>query len=115
MERVSFEVAKYLKEVGYPQSEYGHHYYTNGVSCYGVLLKDINIYAPTYIDVWLWLCNKGIVFYPAIYPAHEPSGWSCYYRDNIRVIDIDTFGVHNNPEKSIESAIKYLVEHHLIK
>lgn len=130
MKRVSFEVAKAIKEVGYPQDYRTDIYYSNeseDASGYGYQEGDEISYdavrknqieaiaAPTYLEVWLWLCDKGIVFYPAMYSAHNPSGWSCYYRDNIRIIDLDTFGVYNNPEEAIIAAIEYLVTNNLIK
>lgn len=119
MKRVSFKVAKAIKEAGYPQGPEEYAYRSNGeIYIFENMFDHIPDYccdAPTYLEVWLWLCDKGIVFYPAMYSAHHPSGWSCYYRDNIRVMDVNTFGVYNTPEEAIIKAIDYLVDNDLIK
>lgn len=129
MKIVSLKVAKAIKEAGYPlqrfhtvsreQFEYGW-----GSGIYGespsILYPEDNdfvdmYFCPTYLEVWLWLCKTGITFYPAKYSAHNPSGWSCYYCDNMRIIDIDTFGIYIDPEDAIVAAIEYLVENNLLK
>lgn len=68
MKRVSFKVAKTLKKAGYPQVGY-YWYSPQGVECYSESdLDEIRyVSAPTYNEVWLWLCRaKHIAFEKAI-------------------------------------------------
>lgn len=104
MKRVSFEVAKALKEADYPQDEYGHHYYLNGVSCYGVL-EDNNIYAPTYLDVWLWLWREKKSIIQVLFDGE----WYCQSTTANQAFS------SSDPEEAIIAAIEYLVDNNLIK
>lgn len=118
MKTVSFEVAKYLKKLGLEQDA-GVYYNSAGEVCFlrDALRRGYQLIAPAplYVEAWLWLCDRGIVFYPCMYSAHEPSGYSCYYRDDERVLDYDNFGIHENPEEAIIAAIDYLCANKLIK
>lgn len=150
MKRVSFEVAKAIKEAGYPQPQkdsMGYYstpcnfYFTGSHSYYSECgeqrlywdeTKELHtiedwgtedgprfygnaIAAPEYLEVWLWLCEKVTAFYPAKYSANNPSGYSCYYSDSERILDVDTFGMHLGPEEAIIAAIEYLTNNNLIK
>lgn len=105
--RVSFKVAKAIKEAGYPQecglwwSQDGREFsYTEDYSKH---------YArPTYLDVWLWLwIEKGIKL--SVEPNEDEA--ECYTKDLGKLIS--KFG--NNPEEAIVEAIEYLVDNNLLK
>lgn len=113
--KVSFEIAKILKEVGYPQSQCSPQYKENGELENGFTdLGEGCYYAPTYLDVWLWLWRKGrfkisldeclgvCVIYDTAILDYRKNG------------DIYSFK-YTDPEKSIIAAIDYLVENDLIK
>lgn len=104
MERVSFEVAKALKEAGYPQSQFAPQYKENGEFENGLTdLGEGCYYAPTYTDVWLWLWReKGV----------KIDIMSRYYA--MAIIEDSSF-CENDPEKAIIAAIKYLVNENLLK
>ena len=105
---VSFEVAKALKEAGYPQGKENTAYYNE----LGMLVKP-NIYcggkeiadAPTYIEVWLWLWREKKE-YLNILPCCETQASVINHEHIFKGLD---------PEKAIAKAIDYLVENNLIK
>lgn len=106
--KVSFEVAKHLEEVGYPQSQFAPQYKENGELENGFTdLGEGCVYAPTYLDVWLWLFNeKNIVIEPKCRindngNYYWENGWiDCTYYDQ---------------EEAIVAAIEYIVKDNLIK
>lgn len=111
MKRVSFEVAKYFKEVGYPQNMIIPHYDSKGE--YHELSGECFCDAPTYLDIWLWLWRKKKIYIDInciqcseysvdVSIWHEYGGYhyECKFTD---------------PDEAIEAAIKYLVENNLIK
>lgn len=112
---VSFEVAKALKEAGYPQVGRYQYTYTGklvdlvreGGVCYGPM-------APTYIDIWLWMWRKkGIQITPKKWLQPSCLG-SIMESDNglyHEIYDLDK----KDPEEAIVKAIDYLVENNLIK
>lgn len=114
--RVTFKVAKAIKEAQYSQN------YSFNISVYDkdgkeIVIGDANIplncdaiIAPTYLDVWQWLWKE----------------------KDIRLVPVDTtvsgkyigvvavrIGLHifrgETPEEAIASAINYLVDNDLIK
>lgn len=118
MKRVSFEVAKALKEAGYPQWSVEEADNSKlAYDCEGELWEiryfDQNpqdyYTAPTYLDVWLWLWREKdmkLLFYPT-------------YKE-------DSYGIqglsipfnkeeYNDPEEAIIAAIEYFVNKDLIK
>lgn len=129
MKIVSFEIAKALKEVGYPQDRQRYQYgyegnlvdlVRDGGICYGPV-------APTYLEVWLWLWRKkkyrillsasnqrwdevhGVVDgVDGIVETSWHRGLPGYDATNHRANNTD-------PEKAIEQAIEYLVDNNLIK
>ena len=111
MKIVSIEVAKAIKEAGYPQGTENTSYYNKN----GVLIEpfvfdgDYEIAdAPTYIEVWLWLWKeKGIKL--SVEPNDDET--ECYTKDLGKLIS--EFG--SNPEEAIVPVINYLVEKNLIK
>lgn len=106
MKRVSFKVAKALKEAGYPQGSYCPQYKENGEPENGFTdLGEGCIYAPYYLDVWLWLWReKGI----ALDPDEVGNDW---YIDSA-ILPMETYP---DPEEAIIAAIEYLVNSNLIK
>lgn len=112
MKTVSFEVAKAIKEAGYPQVGY-YWYSPQGVECYSESdLDEVGyVSAPTYLQVWLWLWREKKI---------------CLFNvgtiENKAIIDIVLDGVYqhtttsySDPEEAIIEAIEYLVENDLIK
>lgn len=96
MKRVSFEIAKALKEAGYPQDE------NEELKMRG-LPERVDV--PTYIDTWLWLWReKGIKI------SHRIGVNITGIEDN-DAID-DSF---DDPEEAIIAAIESLVKNDLIK
>ena len=57
MKRVSFEVARSLKEAGYPQ-DIQEVYKENGEYFVSYVKYSNTFAAPTYLDVWLWLWRE---------------------------------------------------------
>ncbi len=122
MKPVSFEVAKAIKEAGYPQFGTATLFVLEDFKMGNVIIPkgaekenydednfhlhpNMNWAAiPTYLDVWLWLCRK--------------KGICVEIKDNLYHI---TAKVKNqrfygdDPEEAIISMIDYLVEHNLIK
>ena len=112
LKRVSFKVAKAIKDNGYPQIFVDCAYYEDNNlhhtedpynNC-----RTIIAYAPTYLEVWLWLWKeKNIKF--SVEPNDDLS--ECYTTDIGYLIS--EFG--DDPEEAIVSAIEYLVDNDLIK
>lgn len=115
MKRVSFKVAKSIKEAGYPQifNSKIYSWYDNSEALFQPLSevplreyhekKGICI-APTYLEVWLWLwCEKDICI--------EVKD-NCYHTV-AKVMNKRFYG--DNPEEAIITAIEYLVDNDLIK
>lgn len=116
MEIVSFEVAKAIKEAGYPQGKTAKVYLLED---YGLFKKGLDIFnkldnsynkadIPTYLEVYLWLWNElGIKFIIDL----DEDGAKCYGRVNDVIIDESG----DDPEEAIKQAIEYLVTNNLIK
>lgn len=109
MKRVSFEVAKYIKEVGYPQANYGSSYSVNGQALYGAITEN-EYYAPTYLNVWLWLWREKSIQVD-IESKIDFTVESLIFDKN----DCLTEVVGKDPEEAIIAAINYLVKNTLIK
>lgn len=122
MKIVSIEVAKAIKEAGYPlqrfhtvSREQFEHGWGPGIysESPSILYPEDNDFVdmylcPTYIEVWLWLWKeKGIKL--SVEPNDDET--ECYTKDLGKLIS--EFG--SNPDEAIEAAIKYLVENNLIK
>jgi len=58
-EIVTFELAKKLKEAGYPQDNYTREYDESGV-LFRLIVGRPFFVAPTYADVFDWLIGKGL-------------------------------------------------------
>lgn len=117
MKRVTFEIAKALKEAGYPQYGSCDEYYNHNGQVVSKFC-DINklIYpSPTYMEVWLWLWREKkirIEFNDIVYKIYDATEW------------VDNYGYHliylrnkmtTDPEESIIEAIEYLIDNDLIK
>lgn len=117
MKRVSFSVAKAIKEAGYPQDKGEYYYSYTGHLFHEKEADDEETeslffdasYDPFVLEVWLWLwrekkfeivldvCNDGLVSVDE-YEIGMHSGY-----------------LYNDPEEAIEKAIEYLVDNDLIK
>lgn len=105
MKRVSFEVAKAIKEAGYPQDYKSGGFTIEGYKVNPKLRSDekVEYSRPTYFEVWLWLWRE----------------------KNIRILFDDDYveipGYHycefqkdyTDPEKAIIAAIEYVVKNNL--
>lgn len=97
MKRVSFNVAKALKEAGYPQSDYDE--------MMGSITK------PSYLDVWLWLWREKKV---AISTNRFEREWGSLVLTSFNKPLF--IGNHfSGPEEAIIAAIKYLADNNLLK
>lgn len=115
--RVSFKVAKALKEAGYPQyfegwEDYGYFMNGNNPQIYNHDENDCPMYyhllcvAPTYLDVWLWLWREKEI--------KVSIDIAC---NTITKVKDDYWLADGNagPEEAIEKAIEYLVDNKLLK
>ena len=112
--RVSFKVAKAIKEAGYPQwSVEGADNTKLAYDCVGEMWEiryfDQNpqdyYTAPTYLDVWLWLWREKKITIDIV--------GGIEFR--IHITDNFIGGCGDNPEEAIIKAIEYLVDNNLIK
>lgn len=124
MKRVSFKIAKVLKELSFPQDKAIAFYSKSGTlydysKCFEAYSVEDYIdklgaitqkaAAPTYFEVYLWLWReKNIHLSTIIY-----KGFVRVYLDNTVIIRHDK--KITDPEEAIEKAIEYLVEQNLIK
>ena len=104
MKRVSFEVAKAIKDAGYPQ-EGGMYYNKDGdlILPWSFNNEDIFVVAPYYLDVWLWLWREKKIVIEVLHTYKR--GWFTELMKDS----------NNDPEEAIEAAIEYLVTNKLIK
>lgn len=108
MKRVSFEVAKALKEAGYPQPlppDKIWHYNEEG-RLYKGEIKGNRIYAPYVMGVWLWLWREKDIRIVA-------GNLTCFIWQDTEYEVIET--AYSDPEEVIIAAIEYLVTNKLIK
>lgn len=101
--RVSFAVAKAIKEAGYPQD------YKNAEDTYTNLNGGIWI-KPTCFEVWLWLWREKKIAIK-IYLNDNTGFWVASWRIGNIAGALEEVA----PEEAIEQAIVYLVENNLIK
>lgn len=111
MKRVSFKVAKAIKEAGYPQiGQFRTHdsdfYAPNGEKESSMefdLIPDGYVYAPFYLEVWLWLWREKKINVIPEYDQISGLFSSCGVSER------------DDPEEAIIAAIEYLVDKNLIK
>lgn len=117
MKRVSSNVAKILKEAGYPQKviiETTKIYDEDGNSFHPQTVYDPEegeIIAPTYFEVWLWLWREKKFDISICFPNATGTKWFC---DN----ESEGYCFTNecdDPEEAIIAAIDYLIDNNLIK
>lgn len=110
MKRVSFKVAKAIKDAGYPQ---GHlPFYDISGDLWEDGISDnfhFPCFAPTYVEVWLWLWREKkthiLLDNGAVVSMQDTDFlWHVAYQNNC-----------SDPEESIKEAIEYLAENNLIK
>lgn len=124
MKRISFKVAKVIKDAGYPQIGNMNYASVDGATVMSDVtitipvgeLIDTNDYlgyvssdfisAPTYLEVWLWLCKEKEI---EIEVFNTNYGWYCLLNNDYQC----DYG--ENPEEAIVAAIEYLVDNNLIK
>ena len=107
MKRVSFKVAKAIKEAGYPQLNIKHRYTKDGTLIYCLNLKEVRkteYDAPYIMEVWLWLWREKKIW---LQVRHMGNGnwFKCWATEQ------DS----SDPEEAIEKSIGYLVSNDLIK
>lgn len=116
MKRVSFKVAKAIKDAGYPQNLTNSHYTNCGeLVCYGIA-GEMGFDIPTYLEVWLWLWREKHIRFDVedlwdaklSYPER-----GCASNTN-QLGGICTPEV-SDPEEAIIAAIEYLVDNKLLK
>ena len=101
MKRVSFEVAKALKEAGYPQENCGRYY-----NKYGAIDGYLghNTASPYIMEVWLWLWRE------------KGKELSLNYDRDFKIWDswiegMDAPSIGNDPEEAIIAAIDAALEY----
>lgn len=111
---VSFEVAEYIKKAGYPQE--GDWWYTqDGDDLSDCLMPNYQgFYAPTYLDVWLWLWReKGLRLSVEYTRATETEyeSWCTLNQEHLCNLPVS----NGDAEEAIEKSIKYIIDNDLIK
>ena len=119
MKRVSFKVAKALKEAGYPQEKHNGMYFKDGddtplniivKSVLGGNVDEYLISAPIVFEVWLWLWKEKGIYLNIDSKVRNMTGVLIIIDEKaIKFIE------ENDPEEAIVSAIEYLVDKDLIK
>lgn len=109
MKRISFNVAKVIKDAGYPQGLSSYLYNEDGSLSSRYDYEQWNLDTSTKIDapyamgVWLWLWDKGICI-----EIKDNHYYTLAKVNNERIPD-------DTPEEAIIAAIDYLVDNELIK
>lgn len=105
MRRVSFNVSKVLKKVGYPQDITCDYLFDkNGNPC-NEYTEDEIYTRPTYLEVWLWLWRE---------KKESIDILSAHNHDALVYINNELKGF-KDPEEAIAMAIEHLVDNDLIK
>lgn len=128
MKRVSFKVAKILKEAGYPQDQTVSHYTSWGELVYYGIAGEDGFDVPTYFDVWLWLWREKkyrILLSASNQRWNEVHGIvdgvngiveTSWYKGLPGYDATNHNANHIDPEEAIEAAIEFLVNNsNLIK
>lgn len=103
MKRVSFKVAKALKEAGYKLTPAPSSFFTNDTNSFWDETDEELYSFPYVIEVWLWLWEKEICI--EIKNNH-------YY--TLAKVNNERFRA-DTPEEVIAKAIEYLVDNKLLK
>lgn len=124
--RVTFEVAKALKEAGYPQPMLGFGYATKhqviefcnfnegeiiDLDAFTPNLGDY-VYCPTYIDTWLWLWRKKKIAIGCPYENTYNYWFTNINAENDKSLILWKYSSRENedPEEAIAKAIDYIVK-----
>lgn len=119
MKRVAFYVAKWLKEIGYPQStgegdvyfdKEGEIWFYNS-EYHDTIQEPVFCSCPYYLEAWRWLWTEQSIFI-------EP--WSCGRCYVYLLDDCKTFGDEmeysgDDPEEAIVAAIDAIAKMDIIK
>ncbi len=124
LKRVSFEVAKALKEAGYPQGVTEYVYNNDGsfssrydYDSWGIDTSTL-VDMPYAMEVWLWLWRekKISIEISERFNNIDANMWDNKdYKNPIYLFDIDDRHNYPDPEEAIIAAIEYLVTNNLIK
>lgn len=129
MKIVTFEVAKALKEAGYPQEwNDTEFYYTEsgelkrGDDYEGNSIEDIMYYqryavtAPYCVEVWLWLWREKKIAIGCPYENTYNYWFANMYAENDESLKFWKYSSEecNDPEEAIIAAIQYIVEQQLL-
>lgn len=124
MKRVSFEVAKAIKEAGYPQTPAGSGYSTKEQWIDGVMFKegsyidldafdvesDNFVSIVSYLDVWLWLWREKKKWIEIVIDKSTNKAYPIINNHTDWIFDSN-----DNPEEVIVAAIEYLCKNNLIE
>lgn len=110
-ERVSYEIAKALKEAGYPQANNDLYYNENGtIRCCSPHTFTVTYACPTYLDTWLWLWRE-----KKIQIVAEPrTTVRCYIKAPFYGLPLELAQSFYDPENAIIAGINHLVKNNLI-
>lgn len=130
MKRVPLEIAKKLKEIGYPQGwKCDKHYCLESEGEYGYQIGDLvtagavhkncleAVSAPTYIEVWLWLWKEKKISVSILCDEDSRLEKQWYTVAEKLTGEIGAFTdevFFSDPEEAIIIAINYLVDNNLI-
>ena len=103
MKRVSFEVAKAIKDAGYPQENCSLYYNKYG-AIDGYLGHNTAI--PYVMEAWLWLWREKKIYFGIESESYPHLGTCLNDYEDMPYLD---------PEEAIIAAIEYLVTNNLIK
>lgn len=126
MKRVSFKIAKVIKDSGYPQdnipiTEVGWYniagIYTKQLPTYWEGDNAFAAIAPTYLDVWLWLWREKKIAIGCPYENTYNYWFTNINAENDKSLILWKYssGERKDPEEAIEKAIEYLADNDLIK
>lgn len=99
MKRVSFNVAKAIKEAGFPQDGTNSHYTNYGELVYYGIVGETGFDVPTYLEVWLWLWREKNI---NMKDTRDGAIW-IWVGDNPSIY----LQVSRDPEEVIIAAIEY--------
>lgn len=115
MKRVSFNVAKAIKEAGFSQEGNAHSTYYDEQHKETFVPFECNrsrdYLAPTYMEVWFWLWEEKKITIDIVALAGGSCGafiWKFGERLKVQI-------KFESPEEAITATIEYLVENDLIK
>lgn len=113
MKRVSFKVAKAIKDAGYPQGPLPFYDISGDLWEDGISDNfHFPCFAPTYVEVWMWLWKEKGVCIDIDASIRGGAGASIMLDDSSGVYK---YIESKDPEEAIKEAIEYIAENNLIK